>query len=757
MADPATDMRMYENRLATFSEQDHPAKKIQISQGKGVAKSWPHETPTAKDLAFAGFYFAPTSNSEDNVKCFHCEVKLDGWEIDDSPLKEHIAHSAECAWAITTSVALDNEDRDPMSEKLLTARLETFGSSWPYEKKRGWKPKSKKLAEAGWSMDPSLRAEDGTTCFYCQLSLDGWEPKDDPIEEHRKRQESCPFFDLLDRYASTRPKKGRARNSTASKTSRLSTQSIQSTFSEAPSFMSLGDAAPSLELESSIGTITSMTSNAKGKKKAAGTKKGGRTKKKGVDESEMTGMETAMTNLEETLAPSQSLLQGTQEDPPAEVKKEPAKKATRGKGKGKKVADKLADETEDQSQLQSELVAAAAAEPESKKPATRGKRGKKRSSDGEEKPQETQEVVPEPPTEQVMEPVEEAPVKAKKGKATRRKKAKASQEEQLTEAPPAEEVQPMDIDEQAVEVKEEAPKPKRGGRKPKATKQAKQATPEPEPQAEPEPEPEIQIDDPMEDESGNYVHPAGEESESNYVVHAGEEESDANYVVHDESSANFVVHDRTPEPAEFEPTPTPQKAPAAREPSPEQPASTHSSPHSVRSQQSSDAENHPPSSSARTSKRVSEVAAPIALPPAPSPPPHAAAPAPLPAPQLSPVKTSRVPLAAQTPNRSPSKHSPTKLGYLKARTPWSAIDIETIFPADGQENAGTSAAEKLAELGGQLTSPEKKMTVEEWIRFQATRGEERLKEECERLVWLFEQEGTRAMGVLEGVEIRGET
>ncbi|KAF2227559.1 hypothetical protein BDZ85DRAFT_254506 [Elsinoe ampelina] len=730
MADPTTDMRMYENRLATFSEHDHPAKKIQTSQGRGVAKSWPHETPTAKDLAFAGFYFAPTSNSEDNVKCFHCEVKLDGWEIDDSPLKEHIAHSAECAWAITTSVALDNEDRDPMSEKLLTARLETFGSSWPYEKKRGWKPKSKKLAEAGWSMDPSLRAEDGTTCFYCQISLDGWEAKDDPIEEHRKRQDNCLFFDLLDRYASTRPKKGRSRNSTASKASRLSTQSIQSTFSEAPSFMSLGDAAPSLELESSIGTITSMTSTAKGKKKAPSAKKGGRTKKKAADESDMTGMETAMTTLEETLAPSQSLLQGTQEDTQAEVKKEPAKKATRGKGK----------------------------EPEPKKPTTRGKRGKKRTSDGEEKPQETQEAVTEPPTEQVMEPVQEVPVKAKKGKPTRGKKAKAAQEEQITEAPPTKEVQPMDIDEQVLEVKEEAAKPKRGGRKPKATKQAKQATPEPEPHVEPEPEPEIQVDDPMEDESGNYVvHPAEEESESNYVVHAGEEESDANYVVHDESSANFVVHDQTPEPAEFEPTPTPQKAPAARKPSPEQPTSTHSSPHSVRSQQSSDAENHPPSSSARTSKRVSGAINAKALPPAPSPPPHAAAPVSIHAPLLSPVKTSRVPLAAQTPNRSPSKHSPTKLGYLKARTPWSAIDIETIFPADGQENEGTGVAKKLAELGGQLTSPEKKMTVEEWIRFQAAKGEERLKDECERLVWLFEQEGTRAMGVLEGVEIRGET
>ncbi|KAF4554463.1 Bir1-like protein [Elsinoe fawcettii] len=753
MADPATDMRMFENRLATFQESDHPAKKIQTSQGKGVPKSWPHETPTARDLAYAGFYFAPTSNSQDNVKCFHCEVKLDGWEIDDEPIREHVAHSAECAWAVTTSVTLGNEDRDPMSEKLLTARLETFGSSWPYEKKRGWKPKAKKLAEAGWSMDPSLRAEDGTICFYCQVSLDGWEPKDDPIEEHRKRQQDCIFFELLDRYAATRPKKGRGRNSTASKTSRLSTQSIQSTFSEAPSFMSLGEAAPILEPDSSIGTITSMTSTAKGKKKVPAAKKGGRSKKKVADDSEMTGMETAMANLDETLAPSQTLLQGTQEEPQVEMKEEPVKKATRGKGKGKKVAAKPADETDDQSQLQSELVASVM-EPEPKKPVTRAKRGKKRTSDGEEKPTELTETVAGSQPAQSVEPSEEAPIKAKKGKATRGKKAKVVEEEQPAKEQTIEE--PVQVDEAEVEVKEEAPKTKRG-RKPKATKPAKQ--PSPEPELEVAPEPEAEVDIPMEDESANYVvHPDAEESEANYVLHPGEEESEANYVVHDESSANFVVHDQTPEPEEFEPTPTPQKAPVARDPTPEQAVSTHTTPQSIRSQRSSDAENHPPSSNARASKRISAAAAPVIPPPAPSPPVEIAAPAPLQAPRLSPVKTTRVPLAAQTPNRSPSKHSPTKLGYLKARTPWTATDIETIFfPAEGQENAGTGMAKKIADLGAQLTSPEKKMSVEEWINFQARKGEERLKEECERLVWLFEQEGTRAMGVLEGVEVRTET
>ena len=62
-------------------------------------------------------------------------------------------------------------------------------------------------------------------------------------------------------------------------------------------------------------------------------------------------------------------------------------------------------------------------------------------------------------------------------------------------------------------------------------------------------------------------------------------------------------------------------------------------------------------------------------------------------------------------------------------------------------------ARKLAELGGQLSSPERRMTVEEWVRFQAARGEERLREECERMVWVVEREGTRALGVLGGLEV----
>jgi hypothetical protein len=40
-----------------------------------------------------------------------------------------------------------------------------------------------KMIAAGWHFSPSteLGMEDLVTCAYCALSLDGWEPKDDPM------------------------------------------------------------------------------------------------------------------------------------------------------------------------------------------------------------------------------------------------------------------------------------------------------------------------------------------------------------------------------------------------------------------------------------------------------------------------------------------------------------------------------------------------------------------------------------------------
>ena len=37
-----------------------------------------------------------------------------------------------------------------------------------------------KMVDAGWHYCPTVESDDYARCAYCSLSLDGWEPKDDP-------------------------------------------------------------------------------------------------------------------------------------------------------------------------------------------------------------------------------------------------------------------------------------------------------------------------------------------------------------------------------------------------------------------------------------------------------------------------------------------------------------------------------------------------------------------------------------------------
>lgn len=137
------------------------------------------------------------------------------------------------------------------------------------------------------------------------------------------------------------------------------------------------------------------------------------------------------------------------------------------------------------------------------------------------------------------------------------------------------------------------------------------------------------------------------------------------------------------------------------------------------SPQASDAENQPPSTRPRSARP----------------------------PILSPSKppTSRI-LATTTP--SPSKRQE---GYLTSTRSWEPMDIEELLGSfsDKENRDFTLNQGSLKDI---LTSPEKKMTVEEWIYYNAKNGEERLRQECERLIGIFEREGGRAMRALEGIE-----
>ncbi|KAH6685933.1 hypothetical protein F5X68DRAFT_209537 [Plectosphaerella plurivora] len=115
-----------------------------------------------------------------------------------------------------------------------------------------------------------------------------------------------------------------------------------------------------------------------------------------------------------------------------------------------------------------------------------------------------------------------------------------------------------------------------------------------------------------------------------------------------------------------------------------------------------------------------------------------------------PATQKRVVLApmAATPARTGSPSKRNVLGGLRSTTPWTAVDVEMVFDED-KENEFEGFVAK----GSELTSPERRMTVEQWIYYNAERAEARLKHECEGLVSRFESEGSRAMNVLEGMVV----
>jgi hypothetical protein len=99
---------------------------------------------------------------------------------------------------------------------------------------------------------------------------------------------------------------------------------------------------------------------------------------------------------------------------------------------------------------------------------------------------------------------------------------------------------------------------------------------------------------------------------------------------------------------------------------------------------------------------------------------------------------------------------------------WQPADVDALFASQedarglmndimidaGLDNiaaAGTSPEDLYAAVVAGLTDSEKLMTIEQWVLYNAKRGEEKLRMECERQIMAFEAEGRRAMALLEAI------
>ncbi|KAH8110315.1 hypothetical protein DFH11DRAFT_799887 [Phellopilus nigrolimitatus] len=202
-------METFDGRLHSF---DKPKSK---SSSKSATRAWPHPesfVPNPKSLAEAGFFHKPAKDDADNVQCFICKKELGGWDEEDNPFEIHVRKCPKCPWAVARcslefdvdsdgNFSLKDSARLPSNKVLEKARLDTFGGKqkwWPHDSVKNHGATSKKMAKAGFVYTPQAPGDDTATCFYCDLSLSGWDVEDDPVEEHHKREArsgmACHFF-----------------------------------------------------------------------------------------------------------------------------------------------------------------------------------------------------------------------------------------------------------------------------------------------------------------------------------------------------------------------------------------------------------------------------------------------------------------------------------------------------------------------------------------------------------------------------------
>jgi len=305
--------------------------------------------------------------------------------------------------------------------------------------------------------------------------------------EHQRRAPDCDYFKLLDKWSAAREqvkgKKGTGRASRGSKVSRLSTQSMVSTMSEAPSQLSLGE-EPAGEDDSILTTVTNAT--AKGRKKAKATTAKGKSRgavgkrntSLAVDDSIMMHSEPSALIEEEPVIRKPSKRQTRRivsrnetsqfEDT---LNSSQVQKPTRTKATRRKAKQRL---TEDESQLQAELQASIEATLIEREETPKSIRGMKRMSNGAPKLDSSVIVLEEAPVE-----MQEKPKRGRKPKNQAPPQVEA--EEQNKNAGPQASIN-SEVSQRVSSVPTKGPKSKKG------KKSAKPAPVEPEPEPEPEDE-----------------------------------------------------------------------------------------------------------------------------------------------------------------------------------------------------------------------------------------------------------------------------
>jgi hypothetical protein len=138
--------------------------------------------------------------------------------------------------------------------------------------------------------------------------------------------------------------------------------------------------------------------------------------------------------------------------------------------------------------------------------------------------------------------------------------------------------------------------------------------------------------------------------------------------------------------------------------------------------------------------------------------------------EVEPFTMSSLPasLLVGTPKRTPSHLREAEDNENKVA--WQPTDLDAFFSnqqdvrgfmneividagLDELTATGSTPKEVQAAVLAGLTETEKAMTIEQWVLYNAKRGEEKLRMACEQQIMSFEAEGRRAMTRLEAIPI----
>lgn len=193
-------MSLVKDRLMTFSDFE---LKTGIHSSLSIF-DWPHETPSSENMASFGFVYQPTRRLRDQVVCQYCGKKDSGWFGVKDLTKHHQLISPKCPRVVfqrlwdglgqqeSSISSLEDVDlsffKNPFSARCVKFRKKFF-NHW-----KSSKPTASQVINAGFYNIPTTATDDTSVCIYCKVSLEDWEPEDDPLEVHKEMSPDCYFF-----------------------------------------------------------------------------------------------------------------------------------------------------------------------------------------------------------------------------------------------------------------------------------------------------------------------------------------------------------------------------------------------------------------------------------------------------------------------------------------------------------------------------------------------------------------------------------